>query len=218
VGKLAALGLKTDFDLRTAAERKAAPDELPPGVREVWLDVLADSKQDAPARIGKLLKTPKEATAELGGGKAEALLAGIYREFVSLPSARKELGRLYRDLAAAENLPAVVHCTSGRDRTGWAAAALLTLLGVPEETVRADFLRSNDHLMPLYRPSIEAFAKAGGDPAVLTAVVSVKAEYLAAALDEVMVRYRTIEDYFAKGLDVDAAGRAALRDRFLARD
>jgi protein-tyrosine phosphatase len=37
VKKLAALGLRNDFDLRTAAEREAKPDELPSGVKNVWL-------------------------------------------------------------------------------------------------------------------------------------------------------------------------------------
>lgn len=42
---MAALNLKVDFDLRTAEEREKRPDELPPGVEYVWLDVLADSPQ-----------------------------------------------------------------------------------------------------------------------------------------------------------------------------
>lgn len=179
--------------------------------------MLADSQEDLAGKVGKLLKDPKQATAELGGGKLEAQFAAMYREFVTLPSARKALGRVYADLAAGD-LPAVVHCSSGRDRTGWATAAWLTLLGVPEEIVMKDFLRSNDLLLPGYAKPIEAFAKAGGDPAVLTAVVTVKAEYLTAARAEVTARYGSIEDYFSKGLGVDAAAQQALKDRFLARE
>ncbi|MBX9582306.1 MAG: tyrosine-protein phosphatase [Gemmataceae bacterium] len=215
--KLNALGLKAVYDLRTAAERKGAPDEPPEGAKEVWLDVLADSEEDMAGRVNKLLKDPKRATAELGGGRLEAMFATLYRELVALPSARKGLGRVFADLAEGDGLPAVVHCSSGRDRTGWAAAALLTLLGVPEEVVMEDFLRSNDLLLPAYKKPIEAFAKAGGDPAVLTAVVSVKAEYLRAALAEVRAKYGSIEGYFAEGLGIDAAGQKALKDRFLTR-
>jgi protein-tyrosine phosphatase len=213
--KIAALGLKTDYDLRTAGEREAAPDELPPGVKNVWLNVLADSKQDAPARIPKLLQTPREANAQLGDGKAEAVFIEAYRDFVSLPSARKAFRRLFTDLGAEDNLPALFHCTSGKDRTGWAAAALLTLLGVPDDVVMADFLRSNDYILPAYQKHIEAFTKAGGDPAIMTAILAVKAEYLKAAFDEMRTKYGTIEDYFSKALEIDAAGQKALRDRFL---
>lgn len=49
--KIAALGLKNDYDLRTADEREPAPDELPRGVKNIWLNVLADSKQAPPAKL-----------------------------------------------------------------------------------------------------------------------------------------------------------------------
>ena len=51
--KLAALRLKNDFDLRTAEERDAKPDQLPAGVKEVWLNVLADAKGASPAEVEK---------------------------------------------------------------------------------------------------------------------------------------------------------------------
>ena len=41
--KIAKLGLKNDYDLRTEAERTPLPDELPPGVNNIWLDVLKDA-------------------------------------------------------------------------------------------------------------------------------------------------------------------------------
>ena len=85
---MAALNLKVDYDLRTAEEREKRPDELPPGVEYVWLDVLADSPQAGPAQLEKLMQDPKEANATLGGGKVEELFRGSYREFVSLPSAK----------------------------------------------------------------------------------------------------------------------------------
>jgi len=45
----------------------------------------------------------------------------------------------------------------GKDRTGWAVAALLTLLDVPNETVMEDYLRSNDYILPLCKQVIDAF-------------------------------------------------------------
>ncbi|MCF3124902.1 tyrosine-protein phosphatase [Streptomyces arenae] len=41
--------------------------------------------------------------------------------------------------AAADEAPLVFHCASGKDRTGLIAALVLTLLGVPEDDVVADF-------------------------------------------------------------------------------
>jgi protein-tyrosine phosphatase len=41
--------------------------------------------------------------------------------------------------------PVLFHCTAGKDRTGIAAALLLRVLGVPDETVIYDYLLSNRH-------------------------------------------------------------------------
>ncbi|MGP0031425.1 MAG: tyrosine-protein phosphatase [Acidimicrobiales bacterium] len=40
--------------------------------------------------------------------------------------------------------PAVFHCTAGKDRTGLLSALVLSLLGVPEETVVADYALSGE--------------------------------------------------------------------------
>lgn len=63
--KLASLKLKTDFDLRTKEERDARPDELPEGVKYVWLDVLADADEAGPAKLEKLMSDPKTANEAL---------------------------------------------------------------------------------------------------------------------------------------------------------
>ena len=144
IKKLGRLDLKNDYDLRTTAEAKARPDEMPPGVRYHLLNVLADAKSAAPAELEALLHEPKRANVVLGGGKIEALFMEGYREFVFLPSAKQSYRTLFLSLADRGKAPGVFHCTTGKDRTGWAAAALLTLLGVPKETVMADYLRTND--------------------------------------------------------------------------
>jgi protein-tyrosine phosphatase len=58
-------------------------------------------------------------------------------------------GRLFKALADPGNLPLLFHCTAGKDRAGIGVAILLALLGVPEETIVADYSLSNlafDHL------------------------------------------------------------------------
>lgn len=138
-----------------------------------------------------------------------------YREFVSLPSARQSYRKLFLAFADRANMRAAFHCTTGKDHTGWAAAALLTLLGVSRETVMKDFLRSNDYILPQYEKAIDGFVAGGGDRAIPVAIFAVKAEYLKASFAEMQKRYGTIEEYFADGLGIDAGGQNALRDRFL---
>lgn len=213
--RLAELGFKVDYDLRTAEERDARPDELPPGVEYVWLDVLADAPGAGPAMLERLMQNPEEANAALGGGKAEEGFQESYRQFVSLPSAKASFRQLFLSLGDQNQLPALFHCTTGKDRTGWAAAALLTLLGVPKDQVIEDYLRSNDYILSAYQHAIDAFVAGGGDPAIPPAILGVKQEYLEAAFDEMQTTYGTIESYFSEGLGIDAAQQQGLRDLYL---
>lgn len=95
---------------------------------------------------------------------------------------------MFLALGDPKQLPAVFHCTTGKDRTGWAAAALLTLLGVPRHQVYADYLRSNDYIIPAYQKHIDAFVAAGGEKSIALAILGVRTEYLDAAFDEMRTK------------------------------
>lgn len=56
-----------------------------------------------------------------------------------LDSRGAELAGILTTLAAPEALPAVIHCTAGKDRTGIVIALLLALAGVPKETIAQDY-------------------------------------------------------------------------------
>lgn len=215
VAQLGRLGIRTVFDLRTDGERSAQPDRLPERATLVVADVLGDRDDSVPAHMFGLLADPVRATQALAGGRAEALLTQAYEQIVTLPSAHAAFSALYRHLARSGADPVLVHCTTGKDRTGWAAAALLLLLGVPEDDVMAEYLLTNEQLLPALSPMFTAFAEAGGDPAVLHPVLGVRAEYLRHALDLVQARHGSIEAYFAGPLGLDGGVRAALRERFL---
>ena len=124
--------------------------------------------------LEKLMTDPKVANAELGGGKAAEGFTESYREFVSLPSAKHEYRKLFLSLADQEMLPALFHCTTGKDRTGWAAAALLTLLGVPKDVVIEDYLRSNEYIIPMYRKVIDGAVASGIEEEIRLAILGVK--------------------------------------------
>lgn len=209
------LGLRTVYDLRTAIERTAEPDRLPPGIEYVVADVVDSHEVGSPTHLFGLLDSPQAAREALGDGKGAQIWMEHYRLLVRLDSARESYGRIFRDLATDAHRPALVHCSTGKDRTGWAAAILLTLLDVPSETVMADFLRSTSYIEPLVQPILDRFAAQGGDPDLLRPIFSVVPAYLEAGLDALEAAYGGIEAYFAEGLGVDAATQHALREAFL---
>lgn len=209
------LNLKNDFDLRTVAERNAHPDELPVGVNNVWLDVLADDTTNAAAYIIGLLQDLQQANIELGNGQVEEMFKATYRQFITLESAKIAFGELFLSLGDENELPALFHCTTGKDRTGWAAAALLTIIGVPEEVVMEDYLRSNEYILPMYETYIQQFIDAGGYPSIPAAIFGVNEEYLDAAFDEMNTEYGSMENYFSEGLGITVEQQADLRNLYL---
>ena len=209
------LGLRRVYDFRTEAERSAEPDRVPAGAEYVVVDVLADAPGAGPAQLLAVLGDPEKATAMLGGGKAQAMFEQGYRQLVGLDSALAGYNRFFSDIAEEPNRPALYHCTTGKDRTGWASAALLMLLGVSEADVLREYLLTNEQLVPALQPILDQFAANGGDPGVLLPVIGVEQAYLAAALDEMHTRFGTIEGYFADGLGLGADVQGALRDSLI---
>lgn len=202
-------GIGTVYDLRTADECGQRPDRVPEGMRRVALDVLADAGGHAAAQLGDVLKDPHKVEEILGGGRAGDEMRRTYRSLVSLPSARRSYRRLFLALAGGEGKgdsdgagagASLFHCTTGKDRTGWAAASLLTLLGVDTDDVTADYLRTNTDLLPSLQPVMDRFAASGGDPEVLRAVLGVDESYLQAAFTEVEAQYGGIRGYVTAGL------------------
>ena len=211
VAALAGLGIHTVFDLRTKDERLAQPDVLPPGADAVVCDVLAGDKQAAPAQLFDSLVDPAATEKMLGAGKATALFEEGYRLIVGLPSALTAYRAFFEAITKDECRPALFHCTTGKDRTGWAAAMTLLLLGVSEDDVFHDYLLTNRDLLPALKPLYDKFEAAGGDPHLLDPVMGVERVYLQTALDALHAQYGSVESYFSEGLGIDAAGQDALR-------
>jgi protein-tyrosine phosphatase len=198
---LARLAPEVVVDLRTDAERRHGADRLPPGAHGLVEDVMADS--------------PPDTRRLMAAGSPEAsadFLVDANRRFVAAASARRAYSGLLDRLA---NTPGhvVYHCTAGKDRTGWASAVLLTALGVPRETVIADYLASNAYLVEKNRAAL-----AGLPPeraAALDPLMTVRRAYIEAAFAEVDRQYGSFDRYLKDALGIDEAALARLKARFL---
>jgi len=157
----------------------------------------------AAQRAGALLAQGEELTA----ARTVELMQETYRSFVRNSAAR--FARFFQLLLTCQT-PLVFHCTAGKDRTGWAAAVLLSALGVDEENVLQDYLLSNQLYIP---PSM------GNNtllPAhVLNAFWCVQPSYLHAALEAVRTDFGSMQNYLRDALAVNSAARQQLAARYL---
>jgi protein-tyrosine phosphatase len=197
-------------DLRTDVEVEQAPDQrVAPYLR---LDVLADSAMASQASMEPLFADPRAFEQFLADGTAVGFMRQAYVEFVDLPSARQSYARWLRDLAASDGA-VLVHCTNGKDRTGWAVAVALLAVGVSEQDVLTDYLTTNDQYLPSLGPVFEQVAANGLDPALLEPVLGVREEYLRTALDQVQALGGL--DAYLEAIGIDDRTREALVTRLV---
>jgi protein-tyrosine phosphatase len=204
------LGLRLACDLRSHGERRLHPSRW--GGERLEFDIVADVRGGGRSLTEVLREQPDERGAE-------QMMLAVYR---ALPRAFESvLPRLCRRLLAADGLPAVIHCTAGKDRTGFAAAMLLGMLGVTAEAIEADYLRS---LQMIDRLSLETstaqvmalFMGCEPEPAAMRAITTVRPEYLRAAFEAIETGYGSLQAYLGEACGLDDGCRAALRQRLLA--
>lgn len=138
------LGYLTDSDLRLLAD-------------EIGLGIVIDLRSDMEVSevgvgpIGEqttihhipLFPTSSVGQAESAGFEMPANMGDLY--FLMLSFAQAPIAEVVRLLATASQ-PAVFHCAAGKDRTGVISALLLSLVGVPEETIVADYAFSREKI------------------------------------------------------------------------
>jgi protein-tyrosine phosphatase len=134
------------------------------------------------------------------------LMEQTYRDFVLHNSVR--FAELFGHLLESD-APLVFHCTAGKDRTGFAAALILTALGVPKAVVMQDYLLTND----LYRMPHTSAPFAPQE--VLNVLWRVQPNFLEAAFHAVEAEYGSLQHYLAKTLGMGAPEMARLETLYL---
>jgi protein-tyrosine phosphatase len=193
---LDALGIRAIYDLRGPEERASSPDPRPNIHVEFW---------DPPA------SNPHPQSAQEG----ERWLSDAYLTMVERSAS--PVGRLLGYLAEEGRLPAVFHCLGGKDRTGFAAAILLSALGVERETVLDDYELTDQLRGADKQPQVvQAFVAAGvGEPAAL-AMLSTARQAMGRALARIDGDFGGIDEYLQQCCGVASDSLERLRDALLA--
>jgi protein-tyrosine phosphatase len=213
---IADLGIRSVYDLRTHTERESRPDHLPDTANLVVADVLADDPGSGAASLGRIARMAASGDREqMQTAELQETFSTGYRSFVSLPSAQAASLHLLSALASSTGAPILVHCTAGKDRTGWLIALTLMAVGVSEDEVMGDYLASAEPVWEMFAPFRDDFQRNGGDIDTMRIALGVFPEYLAAALDELHSSYGSIDDYLVSGLGLTASQRQKLSENLL---
>ncbi len=190
------LGVRRAFDFRGVDERSGGIC----CVAEITVHSLPIEPTVVAALRGRL------ASGTLTAPAALEIMRESYRNYVrhNTHSFRSLFSHLLEDHG-----PLVIHCTAGKDRTGFACALILHALGVPEDVIAADYLLTNR----FYRRDPSAAAELPED--VRAAIGSVDDSYLEAGFEAVRAEYGDLQTYMRDGLKFGAPERTALETRYL---
>lgn len=178
LNKLSTLNIKTYIDFRSKEEEQERPDiKAVSVVKQIRIPV-------SPGNINDL--------TELRTDSAKYMM-DINKSFVL--DFKDEFRQFFEIITDKKNAPVLFHCTAGKDRTGFAAAMILSALGVSRDDIYKDYMLSAEYIKPKFKDMENA--EDYGD------LLTVKKEYLQAAFDTIESNYGSVEDYLKNELNVD---------------
>jgi protein-tyrosine phosphatase len=182
VAAVTGLGLRTVVDLRTQLEVDLGPS--PVGGRVSHIPVLTGDLQGLPLELGAL-----------------------YRHFVE--ECGEQIAAAIAELCGDDAMPALVHCSAGKDRTGVVVALVLAVLGVPDDVIAADYALSAGYLDPGQTPVIgQLRASTGLGDDLISALLSSPRQLILDVLDMIRERAGSVDGYLrGHGLTDAALGR-----------
>jgi len=203
------------FDLRNPSERSAAPPAWPRVDDPVAVAVMPMELEVAGADVRGLMDRLRG--GNLDAEEARAILVATYASMPHHFAAM--LGRLFLVLGDQERGAALVHCTAGKDRTGFIVAMLLHALRIPADDIWRDYLSSAHHYTAKrLHGQMEKIADGALDPrvaAALKVLAEVQEEYLGAALGRITRDWGTVDNYLSQAAGLDDALRARIQARLL---
>jgi len=179
VASLADTGVRTVVDLRSGVERAAAPtpEMAPFGIINVAAPVF---EQDA---------SPVGLTTDDFPG-----FASVYERM--LVQGADAYRTLFGVLADSKGR-VLFHCAAGKDRTGIAAALLLDLLDVPDETIVDDYARSAELLSPLLKEWLPSMKERGMSVERAETLMQAETPDMVATLAHIREHYGSSEGYLS---------------------
>ena len=202
------LGIRTVFDLRAPHEREAD--------RTCWTHDTLVTRSYRPGHKRSLVEMSREYPPDVAG--ARRLMAEFY---AAMPQALAHaFGAIIRDLADGA-APCIVHCSAGKDRTGVAAALILSALGVDRDNILADFALTDARIRPeqeMARALTDARQAQHWNrypPDAAAVMLAADPAYLTAAFAAIDAAYGSLGGYFDEALNVTPATIAELRRRLI---
>ena len=206
------LNLVTLIDFRSSAEKEEEPNRLPDPTpfQVVTIPTLDEGNKTL---VGEVMARIE--SGNFDGFDPNLSMLQANRQFAS--DFTPQFRQFIHTVLAADGAPVVWHCSAGKDRTGFAAAILLRLLGVPRDLVMRDYMASKEHALEARRSQLLLLRVFKGGEAAdkLAVMMGVEEAWLDAAFEEIDARWGNFDTYVSDGLGLSGADIETLRNTLL---
>ncbi|WP_267201092.1 tyrosine-protein phosphatase [Limosilactobacillus kribbianus] len=151
-------GIRTVIDFRSSSEVALYPDQLDARIKYLRIPVFDNDITES--NDEEINKTRQHFSQDPQAGFKRMM--HVYHQFVIDEQAQGAFHRFMQTLCAVSAKGGVIfHCSAGKDRTGLAAVYLLSILGVPEQTIYQDYILTNRASVKRIKERLRFGAKAG---------------------------------------------------------
>ena len=206
------LHLHALVDFRSSAEKEEEPNQLPkkPGYLIVEIPTMDGGDNSVSEEIMARFES-----GDFSDFDPDAFMVEANRQFATTftPQFREFIGVVQQ----AKGEPVVWHCSAGKDRTGFAAAILLRILGVPEDVVMQDYILSREYALAARQKELTLVRILKGEEAAdkLQILLGVEEPWLQAAFDTIDETYGSFDNYVSEALGLSDEDVTALRAELL---
>ena len=155
---------------------------------------------------------------QLSADSSHQLVVNSYRSCIQvvIPA----FSRFMRHIVDNADAGSVFHCSAGKDRTGMAAALILSALDVPRETIVADYMLTVEHynsdkLIEIVEGHLRDAKVKNWDRSWLIPYCSVHQDNIVAFLDAIDDQYGDVKSYLIDGLGLSQADLQKMQESFL---
>ena len=203
--KLKNLGIRTIIDLRSPEEKMELSKSLEKNFSVVSIPIatgnmeqIINGVQDRSIRSDTVYRIVERMNREL-----ITKYAAQYRKVFDL-------------LLNEDNYPVVIHCSSGKGRTGIVSALILACLDVNEDKIMEDYRLSNDYFN-IPRATRYAYNLPVRSQEAITTLFSAREDFLNAAKEEAERQYGDIKTYLREGIGLSKQEMKHLRNILLTK-
>jgi protein-tyrosine phosphatase len=206
------LQLHSLVDFRSALEKEEEPNRLPDpaGFEVIEIPTLDGGDNTAAAEIIRRIEH-----GDFDDFDPDAFMLEANRTFAD--SFTPQFTEFLQVVQNADGKPVLWHCSAGKDRTGFAAAILLRILGVPQQVVVDDYAMSKEYSLAARQRELMLVRLFKGDAAAdkLAVIMGVEKPWLEAGFAHIDEEYGSFERYVREGLGLSDADVLRLRETLL---